>query len=244
MTTELMKIDYTSAEVVKTLQQTVAVGATPAEFAMFTEFCKSTGLNPFKKEIWFIKAAGRVQLMTGINGFHAIANANDQYDGLEAGLIDPSGAYVSQAYPKNDFIGAWCKVYRKDRRIPLEAVAMLSEYDKGQGNWQKMKRVMIMKCAESVGLRKAFPQQLNGLYTAEEMPTDYGQEAPSNSMIVVGESTAEKALYKYEIWQLEDGKKERAQRYLEENGATFDEDSGHWVCPVSLPRLEQYEVRS
>jgi RecT family len=185
-----------------------------------------------------------VQLMTGINGFHAIANANEAYDGMESGLIDQEGSYVTQAYPKNDFIGAWCKVYRKDRRMPLEGVAMLNEYDKNQGNWQKMKRVMIMKCAESVALRKAFPQQLNGLYTAEEMPTEYSAtvaDVKPADQIVVAESSAEKASYAYEIWQLDEKKQGAAQRYLEENGAQFDEESSCWISSKPLKRLEQYQ---
>lgn len=179
----LIKIDYSSSEVIRTLKATVAIGATDAEFAMFIEQCKATGLNPFKKEVWFIKAGGRVQIMTGIQGFFAIANSAPEFDGHESGLITPSGEMVSAAYPKQDFIGAWCKVYRKDRRMPSEAIAMLSEYDKGQGTWKVMRRVMIIKCAESVALRKAFPQQLNGLYTAEEMPSEYTGPLTSETAI-------------------------------------------------------------
>lgn len=172
MTTEI--INYQDSKVIETLKNTVAVGATDAEFEMFAGLCKASGLNPFKREVWFIKAGGRAQIMTGINGFFAIANNHPSFDGHESGLIDADGNFVTTAYPKN-YIGAWCKVYRKDRRIPTEGVAMLEDYDKQQSNWKTMKRVMIVKCAESVALRKTFPQEMNGLYTAEEMPLEYNK---------------------------------------------------------------------
>lgn len=113
--------------------------------------------------------------MTGINGFRSIANASEAYDGTELGLINKAGEYVSAAYPGDDFLGAWAKCHRKDRKIPAEGVAMLAEYDKKFGVWKQMRRVMIMKCAESIALRAAFPQQLNGLYTQEEMPPNHSE---------------------------------------------------------------------
>lgn len=241
MTNELIK--YDDKGVLATLKETVAQGLTDSEFKLFTEFCKSTGLNPFKREIWAIKAGGRLQLMTGIQGFHAIANSNPEYDGMEIGLVGPEGDYLSMTYPRNDFIGAWAKVYRKDRKVPVEGVAMLAEYDKKQSNWNTMKRVMINKCAESVALRKAFPQQLNGMYTAEEMPNQYAAQAePTNENIVVAEASEAKAsFYAYEIWQLEEKKQLAAQQYLEENGAQYDEDRSFWVCSKPLKRLQQYQ---
>jgi hypothetical protein len=107
--------------------------------------------------------------MTGINGYWAIANAHPQFDGTEQEVeTDAQGNPVK----------AICKVYRKDRRFPSVAIALMKEYRKESPIWREKPSVMLMKCAESVALRKAFPQELNGLYTQEEMPQEY---APHNT---------------------------------------------------------------
>lgn len=177
MENEIIVIDFNNNKIIETLKATVAQGLNNQEFALFTEHCKGTGLNPFKREVWAIKANGRLQLMTGINGYFTIANRNPQYDGYEEGYISKDGQELPDTYAGNDYIGAWCKVYRKDRRMPAKGVAFNAEYNKGHGNWKIMPRVMILKCAESIALRKAFPQELNGTYTAEEMPREYDVKA-------------------------------------------------------------------
>ena len=174
-------LDLTSAEVLKTLRETVAKGATDAEFVVFVEMVRTTGLNPFKKEVWFIKVPRKqggqvvkdrngnvvydIQMMTGINGFYTIANRHPQYDGIEVDVICQGERIIK----------AIAKVHRKDRKFPSVAEAFWCEYSKPFGNWKIMPRVMISKCAESMALRKAFPQELNGLYSEEEMPREFGK---------------------------------------------------------------------
>jgi hypothetical protein len=211
MSTELTVVNYSDPHIVKVLKHTVAQGATDAEFALFLEYCKSTKLNPFKKEIWFIKAGGRVQLMTGINGYWTIANAHPDFDGAEAGMINKDGEWV-KSVGDNSFIGAWCRIYRKDRKFPMEGEAMMADYDTGNGLWKFKPRIMIKKVAESIALRKAFSQELNGLYTEEEMPEKYKAPAveivePKKSKAVVDTKTGEILDYKIEEddlpWELE-----------------------------------------
>lgn len=186
MTTELTTtkgntaLDYSSDRVLRTIKNTVAQNATDEELAMFCELCKATGLNPFKKEVWFIKTKGytnkagkeiepRVQIMTGINGFLAVANSHPQFDGMECEV---------ERDDKGQPLRAIAKVYRKDRKFPSVAEALWNEYYKpnpygNKGVWEQMPSIMLAKCAKSLALREAFPQELNGLYTAEEMPLEY-----------------------------------------------------------------------
>lgn len=183
---ELMKIDYSDKAIIDTLKKTIAPTATNEEFELFKFYCMSTGLNPFKKEVWFTKTKsytnqhtgevveGRVQIMTGINGFYAIANAHPMFDGIESEIVRDN---------KGKILRSISKVHRKDRGHPTVAIAEFCEFfkpsKKGNGLWEVMPCVMITKCSDSLALRKAFPQEFNGLYTQEEMPAEYSTPAVS-----------------------------------------------------------------
>jgi phage recombination protein Bet len=256
-------LNFDDPEVIRTLKATVARGLSDAEFMLFAQHCKGTQLNPFKNEVWAIKGKGytnkrgehvegKLQIMTGINGFFTIANANEMFDGIESGLIDPNGDYKPLAYPKNDFIGAWCKVYRKDRRIPVEAVAMLNEYDKSldsyypeKGIWRSMKRGMIQKCAESIALRKAFPQQLNGMYTQEEMPPEFsGPQSKQPEVlppVVPANEIPQPEPHYYDLTNYPVEKLPKLMKNLLKIGAQQVDDVS-WISPLKVKELAEYEI--
>jgi phage recombination protein Bet len=190
MNKELTVTNNSPVEMLAALRNTVAPGLTDAEFALFAEIVKSTGLNPVTKEVWAIKAGGRLQLMTGINGFLRIANSHPAYDGME----------VEYEWDGKALISATAKVYRKDRRFPSVATAYMAEYSKPTPIWKQMPSVMLSKCAKSLAIREAFIQELGGLYTAEEMPSEYGHHhakaAPSievkvDEELIVSQKTGE-----------------------------------------------------
>jgi hypothetical protein len=77
-------------------------------------------------------------------------------------------------------------VYRLTRgtRYAYSATARYNEYVPAPGQdhmWKRMPHVMLGKCAEALALRKAFPQQLGGLYVKEELEArpDFTTEATS-----------------------------------------------------------------
>ena len=66
-------------------------------------------------------------------------------------------------------------VFHREFAQPLYAVALWSEYCQTNKDgapssmWSRFATVMLAKCAEMLALRKAFPAELSGLYSAEEM---------------------------------------------------------------------------
>lgn len=254
MTQEVTTINYNDAGVIKTLKDTVARDLTDSEFRLFAEHCKGTGLNPFKKEVWAIKAAGRLQIMTGVNGYLAIANNHPQFDGMTV-EVD------SDEKPTK----AICKVYRKDRKHPAEGVALMREYGKDTPIWRQMPRVMLTKVAKSIAIREAFPQELNGTYTAEEMPPEYTQKGESledDHSSRGYRSTSEDApkrlgveiapvkqpepisgVYYYAIDKVDANKREKAASLLRVNGGKCINESAYlYECPVTIDKLAKYEI--
>lgn len=156
------------AEKVELLSKTIANGAPPLEFEMFVGVCNRTGLDPFAKQIYFIQRGGRWSWQTGIDGYRLIADRTGTY----AGSDDPE--YVGDPDGGQHPVTATVTVYKMvtGQRCPFTATARWSEYypgDKGGAMWQKMPYLMLGKCAEALALRKAFPAELSGLYTREEM---------------------------------------------------------------------------
>jgi len=149
------------------LKTTICKTATESELSFFLELCKATGLNPFLKQIWFVKytdSKGRIEMMmmAGRDGFLQIANRHPMFDGMDSGV-------EYQADGKTPAFG-WAKVYRKDRSHPATFRAPYGEYTRGSGHkaWGKTPSAMIQKVAEANALKRAF--SIDGLAVDEELP--------------------------------------------------------------------------
>jgi phage recombination protein Bet len=212
----------------KALRNTIAPGLTDAEFELFCETCKATGLNPITKEIWAIKAGGRLQIMSGFNGFLKIANSHPQYDGMEVDItVDKD----------NKPLVAQARVYRKDRKFPSVGVALMSEFRGNTPIWQKMPSVMLSKVAKSHAIREAFSIELAGLYTPEEMPPTFDvprlveskipKTLDSDEGLEEGndEWMNDTAVYVYDLSMLAEEKREAAKEYLLKNEAQPAEEN-------------------
>lgn len=147
---------YERAEVVDTIRQTVAKGATDAQLRMFLEVCKRTGLDPFLKEIWYVAEKGII--MAGRDGYLRVANESPQFDGMETRV---------QRDAQNMPIKAVCSVWRKDRSHAITCEAYYSEYAKTSPVWRQYPSAMISKVAEVLALKRSF--SINGVVTEEEI---------------------------------------------------------------------------
>lgn len=149
-------IRWEDAELLETIKQTVCKGATDAQFRMFCEVCKSTGLNPFLKEVYYVPDKGII--MAARDGYLRVANENPQFDGMET-TVERDNNKVP--------IKAICKVWRKDRAHPVTCEAYFSEYKKSSPVWTQYPSAMISKVAEVLALKRSFT--INGVVSEEEM---------------------------------------------------------------------------
>lgn len=143
------------------------------EIVMFLNLCKYQGLNPFLNEAYLVKFGNDAQIITSKEAFMKRAESNKNYGGFEAGVIVTNGGEVIDrvgafTVPGDELVGGWAKVYRNDRKVPVEIKVSLEEYDKKKSTWNDIKKTMIRKVAIVQALREAFPQDLGGMYTEDE----------------------------------------------------------------------------
>lgn len=168
MNNELIQIDF-SPEQVHLIKSQIAPHANDNELKLFLYQCKRTGLDPLTRQIYCIHRGGRMTIQTSIDGFRVIAERSGTY----AGQDEPIFEYDQSGKLKC----AKVTVYRfspAGQRYPAATgVAFYDEYvqiinGKPSGLWTKP-HIMLQKVAEALALRKAYPQDLSGIYTGDEM---------------------------------------------------------------------------
>lgn len=155
-------------EQIDLIKRTVALGATDAELKLFLYTAKSRGLDPLVRQIHFVKRGDAGTIQVGIDGYRLIADRTRQYVGQDEPVFDGNLG----GYPEKCTVVVWKLV--EGIRCSFPGVAYWAEYvplyrGEVSAMWRKMPRTMLAKCAEAQALRKAFPAELSGIYTEEEM---------------------------------------------------------------------------
>lgn len=161
--------------------------ASNADLAVFFHQAKRTGLDPFARQIYMIgrrekntddQWITRQTIQTGIDGYRLIARRAADRAGEKLRQSDPlwcgKDMQWLEAWPFDEPPAAAKAVVYRDGE-PFSGVAMYREFvqtkrdGKPTSMWARMPANQLAKCAEALALRKAYPQDLAGIYTEEEM---------------------------------------------------------------------------
>ena len=131
----------------------------------FAAVAQAFGLNPFKREIYATTYRNKdgqtvMSIVTGYEVYLKRAEMNPNYNGFETNFQVVNGE-----------MGCTCKVYRKDRTMPVTSTVWMSEYSTGRSLWASKPRMMLEKVAIATAFRRAFPCDFGGMpYTTDELP--------------------------------------------------------------------------
>ena len=224
-----------TAEQVDLIKRTICPDATEDELALFVQRCRSTGLDPFTGQIYLVKRKGSPATMqTGIDGFRLVAQRTGERDGMDApqwcgkdGIFHP--IWTGSEPP----VACSITVYRKGHSKGYPALAYWDFYAQtkagGELNymWSKGGPHMLAKCSEALALRQAFPNELSGLYTSDEMH----QASEVTPLLDAPQITAEIAI--------------EATKVIEELRTTKNKEEMAQLCPriQLLPEAGKIMVR-
>lgn len=204
---------------VEILKNSICKGTSNEEFQVFLMACQKTQLDPFMKQIYAIKRWDNrlkretMTIQTSIDGYRLIAERTERYaPGPKSTFeYDENGNLLSAT--------SYVKKMTKDGTWHIvEAEAYFDEYcqttvdkntgeRKAMGMWCNMQRNQLAKCAESLALRKAFPAEMSGIYTREEMKQSEFQdnkiEKISNNQALELQSLLNECGDKYKTWFLD-----------------------------------------
>lgn len=189
-----------SQEETRIIKQSVAKDTTDTELKYFLNVCKSTGLNPFMKEIWCYKdKQNNLLVFAGRDGFLSNAQKQPSFSGirscdvcendvLELDMMNPANNrhIIDNKKDRGKLIGAYAIVFRKDGE-PTIAYVDFKSYDRGFNAWKTHPAAMIKKVAETQALKLAFG--MSGIQSEHDFDLDQttNKVIPINTQVAVSD---------------------------------------------------------
>jgi RecT family len=172
-------VERFTASALDVVRDQMAPGATDAELVYFAMVCNRLDLSPFADQIVLVgrydKAVGRrvFRHQITVAGRRTLAARTGRLAGIEGpvwcGPRNPAGDLVWSDVWDDDTTAPYCArvlVHVAGWVVPANGTAKWSEFaqtDKDGrlvGLWGSMPAHMLAKCAESIALRRAFPDTL------------------------------------------------------------------------------------
>lgn len=158
----------------------IAKDLTDDEFLMYGMMAKRFRLDPLARQITPVVFSAddpnkrRVSYVTTIDGLRLIAHRTGEFAGVDEPQFSYNGNVITHAA---------ITVYKfvQNQRVGFSAKVKFTEYSTGKNLWHPQygkPETMIAKVAEAHALRKAFPQELSGIYTSDEMEQSERNQAP------------------------------------------------------------------
>jgi phage recombination protein Bet len=196
-------------DILKVMQNTLYPGARPESVEMVLAYCKARGLDPMLKPVHIVpmwvkdavtgQGGMRDVPMPGIGLYRIQAARTGEYAGKGEPEFGPDVRQkvgnIEVMFPK------WCKVTVKRIVGGQERSFTATEFwienyatagknqDEPNSTWRKRVYGQLAKCAEAQALRMAFPEEIGGEPTAEEM--EGKSHAPSTFQGTTIDATAE-----------------------------------------------------
>jgi hypothetical protein len=148
-----------------------------ADLAVFLHRCQVTGLDPFANQITMIKRGGQWKIQTEIDGFRVIRDRAAKRDGVLVSYgrtkwCDHDRNWYEEWIDDDPPAACEMTVFVDGRPFPAQirfnAFAVRLKGGELAPQWRAMGDHLIAKCAEAQALRKAFPQDLEGITVSEE----------------------------------------------------------------------------
>lgn len=144
--------------------------------AGFIAACRRTGLDPTTKQIYAVQFKGKWTVLVGVDGMRTVAQRSGEYAGQTPIQWTADGVTWVDAWlpadAKSKPLAARVGVRRKGFAEPLYQTVTWAEFGMEPrftgDNWGTRPAHMLGIRAETHALRRAFPNDLSGLYTAED----------------------------------------------------------------------------